>query len=241
MKTQNILLIFAILWYSTLCATAQKNKLFPKNELYKDSDLTHLICKLQYALVKKDKNFILSIIDPDIENGFDGNKGVEEFKRIWKLESENSEIWLAMSKIISLGGVFINYGSQPAVKTSFVFPYVYDITLPTDTLDTYQIIAITGENVNLREKPDASSKVIGKLSYDIAICDYEKSTPSFDESQNKIPHNYCGHKEWYYITTLDNTKKGYANWDYVWSPGSYRMFFSKVKGQWKIVSFINGD
>lgn len=107
-------------------------------------------------------------------------------------------------------------------------------------MDMYEIVAITGENVNLREKPDASSKVVGKLSYDIAICDYEKSTPSFSESQNN-EKNYCGNKEWYYITTLDNSKKGYVFWDYIWSPGSYRMFFSNINGQWKIVSLINGD
>ena len=219
---------------------SQKNKLLPKNELHKDSELTNLICKLQYAMVKNDKSFILSIIDENIENGFDGNKGVEEFKRIWKLDESKSKIWMVMSKIISLGGVFINYGSEPSVKTSFVFPYVYDITLPSDTLDMYQIVTITGENVNLREKPDVSSKVVAKLNYDIVLCDYEKSTPSFTENQ-KAEKNYLGDKEWYYISTLDNAKKGYVYWDYVWSPGSYRMFLSKIKGQWKIVSLINGD
>ena len=198
---------------------SQKNKLLPKNELHKDSELTNLICKLQYAMVKNDKSFILSIIDENIENGFDGNKGVEEFKRIWKLDESKSKIWMVMSKIISLGGVFINYGSEPSVKTSFVFPYVYDITLPSDTLDMYQIVTITGENVNLREKPDVSSKVVAKLNYDIVLCDYEKSTPSFTENQ-KAEKNYFGDKEWYYISTLDNAKKGYVYWDYVWSPGS---------------------
>lgn len=240
MKKVYYIIICTLLVFPTENVICQKNKLLPKNELHKDGELTNLICKLQYALLKKDKNFLLSIIDNNIENGFDGNKGIEEFKRIWKIDNGSSEIWLVISKIIGLGGVFINYGSEPSVKTSFVFPYVYDINLPNDTLDIYQIVAITGENVNLRDKPDSSSKVVGKLSYDIAVCDYEKSTPSFSESK-KTEITYCGNKEWYYITTLDNVKKGYVYWDYVWSPGSYRMFLSKIKGQWKIVSLINGD
>ncbi len=221
-------------------ASGQSNKFLPKNEIHKDSSLTSFVCKLQYALVKRDKNFILSVVDKNIENGFDGSKGIEEFKRVWDFDSQNSKIWLTISKIISMGGVFTDYNNEKEHKKSFVFPYVYDITLPNDNLDIYEIMAITGENVNLREKPDVSSKIIGKLSYDIVICDYDNSiVNSSTDSNDDI--NSWGNKQWYKVKTLDNSKQGYIFKDFIWSPNDYRMFLSKINGTWKIVCLITGD
>jgi hypothetical protein len=203
--------------------------LFPKNEAYKDSALTDFVCKLQYAIFNKDKNFLLSVVDKNIKNDFGGNDGFEAFKKIWQLEKDNSPVWFYLSKLISLGGTFSNFKSDTISKTSFVFPYVYNLDVANDTIDIFSLMAITSNNVNVREKPEKNSKTLGQLSYDIVSVDYERSYPSSDK------------KKWYYVTTLDKKISGYVFFEYLWSPVGYRLFLNKIKGQWKITALIAGD
>ena len=64
-------ILFAIIF--TFPVFGQAYKLYPTNELYRDSALTHFVCKLQYAVFKKDKNYLLSVVDPKIKNNFGGD------------------------------------------------------------------------------------------------------------------------------------------------------------------------
>lgn len=215
-------------------------KLYPKNEVYKDSSLTEFVCRLQYAIFKKDKSYLLSVVDKDIKNSFGGDDGIEEFKQMWDLDNPNSGIWLLLSKLISLGGNFHAHEEGSISHDQFEFPYVFGLDLPNESLDYFTIMAITGTQVNVREKPDLRSKVLGQLSYDLVTVDYEKSAPPFNEK--KVEHlTYIGDKEWYFITTLDKKLSGYVYWDYAWSPLDYRMILLKKNGKWKITCLIAGD
>jgi hypothetical protein len=217
-----------------------QNKLYPKNEVYKDSSLTDFICKLQYAIFKKDKNFLLSVVDKNVKNSFGGDDGIEEFKQMWQLDSSNSSVWFYLSKLISMGGTFSSYKTDTISPTSFVFPYVFNMDLPSDTLDFFWIMAVTATNVNVREKPEKNSKLLGQLSYDIVTVDDEKSHPPFHGKKLQNATYYV-EKEWYYVTTLDKKLSGYVYWEYLWSPIDYRLFLDKINGQWKITCLIAGD
>ncbi|TAE48932.1 MAG: SH3 domain-containing protein [Bacteroidetes bacterium] len=211
-------------------------KMPPRNEMHQDSSLTAFICKLQYAIYKKDTRFLLSVVDKNIKNSFGGSNGIEEFKSMWELDKPDSEVWFYLSKLISLGGTF----GGDAPYSTFILPYVFSMDLPNDTLDPFSVMVVTGEGVNVREKPDKSAKVLGQLSYEVVEVDYEKSYPSFQEE--KIAHlSYYGTKEWYYVTTLNQKLRGYVYWDYIWSPIDYRLFLEKKQGQWKITILVAGD
>jgi hypothetical protein len=202
-------------------------KILPRNEVHRDSSLTALICKLQYAIFKKDKDFLLSIVDKNIKNNFGGDGGIEEFKEMWALDKPNSPIWSCLSKVISLGGVFSDYQSNEVNSNSFVFPYVFHATLP-DSLDVFETMLVTATNVNVREEPNKTSKIVGKFSYDVVTVDYEKSYPESDT-------------EWYYVSSLDKKVYGYVYFEYVWNIVDYRLFFNKENDEWKITCFIAGD
>lgn len=217
-----------------------QTKLYPKNEVYKDSSLTDFICKLQYAIFKQDKNYILSILDKNVKNSFGGDGGIEEFEQKWLTDGSNSSLWFYLSKLISLGGTFSSYREDSISQISFVFPYVFSMNLPSDTLDHFSIMAVTATNVNVREKPDKNSKRLGQLSYDIVTVDDEKSYPPFqDEKEQRV--TYYGEKEWYFVTTLNKELSGYVFWEYLWSPVGYRLFLNKIDGKWKITCLIAGD
>lgn len=233
------LLVFA---FSFTIPTYSQTKCYPRNDVYKDSSLTTFVCKLQYAIFKKDKNYLLSLVDKDIKNGFGGNDGIEEFKKIWGFDKGNdSHIWYYLSKLISMGGILSEYKDGNTVQKNVVFPYVFEMSFPESAeLDAFTVMAITGESVNVREKPDKTSKSLGQLTYDVVKVDYDKSYPPF--APPKIENlNYYGEKEWYYVTTLDKKLSGYVNWEYVWSPVSYRMFLAKKNGKWIITMLLEGD
>lgn len=215
-------------------------KLYPKNEIHKDSSLADFVCKLQYAIFKKDKAFLLSVVDKKIKNSFGGDDGIEEFKQMWKVDDANSEIWFYLSKLVSLGGTFSNYNVDQKSQSSFVFPYVYNLELPNDSIDIFSVMAATAATINVRSKPEISSKVLGQLNYDIVEVNYDHSVPMSTEKKLKNAA-YPGEKEWYYVTTLDKKLSGFVYWEYLWSPVDYRLFLNKINGQWKITCLIAGD
>lgn len=235
--------IITALWLLLLMANFAfgQSKYPPRNEVHKDSSLTTFICKLQYAIFKKDKDFLLSVVDTNIKNSFGGDDGIEEFKEMWNIDNPNSDIWFYLSKLISLGGVFYAY-SDTISPNGFLFPYVCAIELP-DTLNVFTTMIVTATNVNVREKPDDTSKIVGQFNYDIVTVDYDKSYPEFEfEEGEKLKHvQYYGEKEWYYVSSLDKKICGYVHWEYIWGCVDYRLILYKIDGIWKITCLISGD
>lgn len=211
--------------------------MLPRNEVYKDSALTTFICKLQYAIMRKDVGFLLSVVDKNVKNSFGGNDGIEEFKKVWKVEDANSPIWGCLSKLVSLGGTFSDYKTNKGATPSFLFPYVANIQLPNDSIDVYSILVITGDKVNVRQNPDKASRAINQLNYDMVYVDYDKSFPKNKPGaiENEVE------KEWLYVTTLDRKITGYVFREFTWSPVGYRLFLNKIDGQWKITCLLMGD
>lgn len=221
----------------TVNSFGQGTKMIPRNEVYKDSALTTFICKLQYAIMRKDAGYLLSVVDKNVKNSFGGNDGIEEFKKAWKLEDANSPVWLCLSKLISLGGTFADYKTNKGTTPSFVFPYVFNIQLPHDSIDVYSVLVITGDKVNVRQHPDKAARAIDQLNYDMVLVDYEKSSPQGKPGSIESDVE----KEWLYVSTLDKKIKGYVFKEYTWSPVGYRLFLNKIDGQWKITCLLAGD
>ncbi|MBC8173437.1 MAG: SH3 domain-containing protein [Chitinophagales bacterium] len=160
------ILTFACFAVFTFLVSAQNVHIAPKNEVYKDSSLTDFICKLQYAFLKQDTTFLLQAIDENVYTTFDGVNGKREFVEVWNLKKENSDLWIYLSKIISLGGVFLD-PQEPHYE--FVFPYVFAADIPGEY--DYEACVITSKNVNVRKEPDSKSEIIGKVSYEMVLLD----------------------------------------------------------------------
>ena len=222
------LLIFFVLLL-TANTFGQERFLKPVDEGTKDASFSAFRTRTIAAAERRDAKYIYGILDPKIHLSFAGESGVNDFKKIWKIESRDSRFWAEFLRVIRGGGSFGRDNRDR--PTIFSAPYTYS-NWPDD-IDGFEYFVIFGNNVNLRESPSREGRVLDQLSYNFVKVDYDRSTlkPSGEDSREF---------EWYYVETLGG-KKGYVFADYVRSHIDYRAGFEKKGGQWKMIYFIAGD
>ncbi len=220
--TNRILFLLFLFFGIATNILAQERYVLPVDEGRKDASFVSFRQKLTEAIKKRDRKFILGILDRNIKNSFGGDGGIEEFKETWKIDNPKSEFWNKMLTVITNGGVFFS-------KDTFIAPYSFE-RFPKN-LDAFEHQVIFGSNVNLRSQPEISSKLISQLSYNVIKVDYEKSVKE-RSNENKYL--------WLKVETLSG-KKGFIKAKYVRSPIDYRAIFEKNNGKWKMGAFISGD
>lgn len=224
-------LVLGFLLSCIMISAQTPSKFPPPNDLSEDKSLVIFVNQLKAAVQKKDKAFLLGALDEKVMNGFGGDGGIEEFKRYWHWPQDTLSVWHTLEHILNIGGAFTDDSRKdPKSRYQFVFPYVNNIDLENPD-DYFFVGVITGQNVNLRDKPDLKAKVITQLTYDVVR--YKEKT---------FGKNAKGDPEWYQIETLDHKKEGWVFWKYVYNPVDYRLFLCKdKKGNWKISTFLAGD
>jgi len=211
-----------------------QEKLVPPNSEIQEPRLKEFLVNLEDAVYQKEKDFILNNLSPHVTNSFGGDGGIEEFKQYWNWEEDPSAFWKLATKLFELGGGGYQGGD------SYRIPYVSSDWPGHEKYNVFDHMAITGSHVNVRERPDRESKVMGQLTYDIVKVDYEKSFPAFT-GQRIEGVSYVGQKEWYHIESLDGEIRGFVYWDYIWSPIGYRLGLKLVDGEWEITFLVAGD
>lgn len=228
MKTNRIfkrILFYVFLSVFSINVSAQERQLLPVDEAGKDVSFKTFRDKLIEAVKKRDAKYVLSIVDPKIQNGFGGNDGIVNFRKQWKITSPNSKLWEELLFVLTNGGAF----QQEGKSKIFSAPYIYS-NFP-ENLDAFEYSAIIGENVRLRAKPDAAAAVVADLSYHIVKVDYQNSVEAKPNS---------GEYTWLKVETLGG-KKGFVSEKFVRSSIDYRAGFEKKRGQWKMIFFLAGD
>ncbi len=218
-----IISVVSVLLLSCLVnISAQERYVRPIDEGKNDKSFDDFRVKLIKAIEKRDKKYLVSILDPNIKINFGGDTGIKKFKEIWQIDNPDSELWSQLGTVAKNGGLFLD-------KVNFTAPYTFK-GFPDD-LDAFEYGVIFGNNVNLREKPDLSANVAAQLSYNIVKIDYEHSTGNDGKDEKKL---------WLKVETLSG-KKGFVSVEYVRSPIDYRAIFTKEKGKWKMTAFVAGD
>ena len=197
---------------------AQERYVKPVDEAKLDPGFLAFRTKLIAAVDRKDAKYVLSVVDPNIKNGFGGEDGIVKFRNGWKLESPKSEFWPEFSKVIKNGGSFIGEGRNR--MNFFGAPYVYSAWL--EDLDAFEHAVIFGSDVNLRKSPSTDGEIVGRLSYNVV----------------KLPNEEPS--EWIKVTTLSG-QTGYVKSEFVRSSIDYRAGFEKKRGVWKMTFFLAGD
>ncbi len=205
---------------------SHSRKLPPVDEAAKDPSFKAFRDSLIDAVKRKDTQFILSVIAPDIQNDFGGGNGVENFKATWKLARvSESRLWVELDTILSMGGSFrVEEG-----KKSFWAPYVYSAWPDDfDCGEDAQCFAVTADHVNVRREPTSTAPIIASLSYDIV------------KSRTEDPAKANTPDGWTRIA-LPGGSTGYVATKFIRSPGDYRAGFAKVKGKWLMTALVAGD
>lgn len=209
-----------------ISASAQERFVKPVDEGKTNASFNAFRSKLIEAVKKRDKNFVISILDRNITNSFGGIGGINEFKEMWKINNPKTALWDELLTVLINGGAFYKEAESKGI---FCAPYSF-MAFPED-LDSFEYLVIFGNNVNLREKPNTSAKVVAQLSYNIVKVDYQNSV---------LDKNKEDDYSWLNVETLGG-KKGYVSADFVRSPIDYRACFERKGGQWKMTVFVAGD
>ncbi len=214
MKPISIILFVLFCFFGV---AAQERFVRPVDDATKDPSLVAFRANLIAAAKKRDKKFVLSILDPGIVSSFGGDEGVEDFKRFWKFSDPKSEFWGEFLTVITNGGRLASDDTN-----LFCAPYLFN-SFPDD-LDSFLYMAIFGNRVNLRAAPSLNASVVGQLSYNIV------------EPVNRD----ADIGDWVEVRTLGG-KKGFVNSKFVRSPIDYRACFEKKGGKWRMTAFVAGD
>ena len=224
------LIFFAIIFtfvFPIIGAAQKERQVTPVDEAKKDASFFAFREKLIAAVKKRDVKFLLGTLDRDVTGSFGGDEGIEDFKKLWKLDRPNSKLWAELLTVLTGGGTFIK---DAGIKNKqFCAPYSFTL-FPPD-LDAFEYHVIFGNNVNLRARADGRAASIAKLSYNVVKVDYDKSVKN-----SVTDDDYY----WLRVETLGG-KKGFVAAEFVRSPLDYRACFEKKNGFWKMTAFVAGD
>lgn len=219
MRLINSLLLTLTIALIASTAQGQSAKLQPVDEATKDPSFFAFRARLLTALAKKDVNYLISVLDPQIKTDFGGGGGVTDFKQAWHPERPSSQIWNELVSVLALGGSFDN--------GSFSAPYVYS-KFPEE-FDAYEHQAVIEDGVRVRREPNTTSGIIKTLSFDIVKV--------IVESPNE---NSAAKRQWLTVELADG-QKGFMAKEYLRSPIDYRAIFEKKNGKWLMTAFVAGD
>lgn len=206
-------------------------KLKPVNESKKNTELRNFLQDLLKVVENKDVEGLKGYIDSNIKASFGGDDGISDFIEMWELDikPEKSMVWQELKNAILLGGTF---GDEN--PNSYYTPYLHT-RFPED-YDAFEYAAITGKEVNIRDKPTTKGKLVTQLTYDIVkILQYDMEQAKQSQTIGGQTHN------WQKIEMSDG-KIGYVWGKFCRSPIDYRAGFSKVRDEgWKMTFFVAGD
>ena len=220
-----IILLSLFLSFSTNINAQKERFVLPFDEADKDSSFKAFRDSLIKTVKTKNKTRLINALDKNIKASFGGHEGVKGFKELWSFDKPKTKVWDELLTVLENGGKFSGKGTSKF----FCAPYLFT-QFPED-VDAFDYEAIFGNNVNLREKPNLSSKVISKLSYNIISTDIVNSVTTTTDANEYV---------WLKIKTLGG-KEGYVSAKYVRSSIDYRACFEKKGRNWKMTAFVAGD
>ncbi|MFL6248281.1 MAG: SH3 domain-containing protein [Thermoanaerobaculia bacterium] len=187
-------------------------KLMPVDEASSDPSLVAFRNDLIAAVRRGDVEAVVALADPNVRTSFGNGGGAAELRRMLA----EGPLMKDLEQILPLGGKFMG----PADQRTFWAPYVYS-AWPEDR-DAFTSLVVIGENIALRESPDANARIVATLSHDIL------------EFQGEKPG------QWSEVKTADG-RTGWVEQRFVLSPVGYRAGFQKVDGRWRLRALVAGD
>jgi hypothetical protein len=179
--------------------------------------------RLLAALEGRDRASLLAAIHPEVNNGPDQTRGLDEFRRRWSLDDEKSPVWRELGKAVGLGSAFVK---NERGETRLCTPYVA-AKWNTD-FDPFRFGAIIAAEVLVKSEPSSGARTIARLTYELVpVEDWEvgDTTPGFPQ-------------KWTKVRILDTS--GFVPEEQIRSPIEHMACFAAQGGDWRLVSFTAG-
>jgi hypothetical protein len=205
-----------------LAAGVSAARLTPRDDAKQDPSFAAFRRRLLEAVRKRDRGYLLKIVDPKIRVNFGEGGGAREFARQWKLDTSDSPVWKTLEDVLSHGGTFTGKGSD----RNFAAPYTYS-AFP-ESLDAFEHYCVITPDAPLRAKADEKAQVVARLRYEIV-----RQAPPPRGAKPTSPG-------WVYVSTASG-RRGYVARRLVRSPIDYRALFQKREGTWRLTALVAGD
>jgi hypothetical protein len=191
-------------------------RLLPVDQAASRPDFFTFRAQLLTALARHDVAALLSVVHPNIKNGFGGDDGKANFEAKWRPAAADSEVWATLAEVLALGGTF----ESPA---TFVAPYVSSRW--PESVDAFDHVAVVGDRVRIRHRPSQDAADAGSSSFEIL----RLATEIQDAGES------------WTAVRLANGTTGYISSRYVRSAVDYRAYFKKEAGRWQMLMLLAGD
>jgi hypothetical protein len=197
---------------------AQERTLPPADEAAGDSSWLAFKKRLMTAIEKKDKQFLLSILDPKVRSQDERARGVATFRKQWELDTADSPVWRELANALALGTAYVKRDKAPRELCA---PYVLG-RWPGDVEPVTHAVAI-GRETLVQAEPSSTSAALGKLSYQIvSVSDWEVDDKA-DPKQKWVRIRY-------------KQRDGYVPEEQVRSPIEQAACFVKGPNGWRMTA-----
>lgn len=201
----------------------EQRKLAPVDEAAKDPSWVSFRNRLLAALEKRDRRFLLGIVDRNIRNALDVPRGIAQFRKYWDVEADDSPLWRELPAALFLGSAWLRPEKGPRQLCS---PYVA-VRWPDD-IDPFDHGAITVKDALAKAAPTSESATLGTLAYDIVpVTDWEVADEAKDSKQKWVKIRLKG-------------ADAYVPEEQIRSPIEHRACFVKTDQGWRLTAFVIG-
>ena len=138
---------------------AQDGQLPPVDEAAGDVSWLRFKKQLMNAIEKKDKQFLLSILDRNVRNQDERTRGIATFRKQWELDTVDTPVWRELGTALQLGSAYMKRDKGPRGRA----PYLLG-RWPGDLNPISRAVAISRELL-VQSEPSNTSSALGKLSY----------------------------------------------------------------------------
>jgi len=200
-----------------------QTKLVPVDEAARDPSWVSFRNRLLAALERRDRKFVLGIVDRNIRNALDVPRGIAQFRKYWDVDADDSPLWRELPAALFLGSAWLKPEKRPRQLCS---PYVA-VKWPED-IDPFDHGAITVKEALVKAAPSSDSATLATLAYDIVpVADWEVVDQAKDAKQKWVKIRLKG-------------RDAYVPEEQVRSPIEHRACFVKTENGWRMIAFVVG-
>lgn len=199
---------------------SQERKLEPVDEGTRDMSWVHFKNRLLDAVIRRDRKFVLGILDRNVRIGVDGVHGVDEFRKQWHLDADDSPLWRDLPSALFLGAAYTKREGRPRELCA---PYL--LAQWPRSMDPHAYGAIIAKDALVKAAPSSNSPTLAALSYDIVpVADWEVAdkAPDFPQKWTKVKLK---------------TGEGYVPEEQIRSPIEQVACFIKTENGWRMTAF----
>ena len=216
----SLMSLIALLCAAPLAAYCQERKLEPVDEAATDASWVSFRKRLLTAVEKRDRKFVLGILDRNVRGSLDGTRGVAEFRKQWAFDSTDTPLWRELKSALFLGSAYLKREKGPRELCA---PYLL-ARWPED-LDPHDYGVVITRDVLVKAAPSGESNTLQTLTHDIvAVTDWEVADQALGDKQS-------------WVKIKVKSGDGYVPEEQIRSPIEHSACFLKTEGGWRMTAF----